>query len=460
MRDFQLVLIALVLALSITYFGDVTLPFLIIGIAGILTYLFNDKFILVALITVFLVFTSEFFEQYRFIIHISAALILMLLFLKAYGLQVKEYMKVPHEIWSFLIILFSTLFIATIFSYSFSISLATLIRTLQFFIICYIFYSLLQSERVIYIYISSILIVAAIWGIRIFIDLYSLGIENYFKKIIVKEVFDLQSSISYGSYTIFFISISLAIALLFLKKFSIGRMKIFLSIYISFNVLIIIFSNSRGVLMATIISISFILLTLKTELYLKIITTSLLVVVVFILFQPDLLEFIGSYSRGYSLNQRELYWDIGLRMISDHPLVGIGPGIFDKQFFNYAASSHIGFLNQPDIIAGKPHPHNFFIYLTVENGILGLITAISFFVLFFYIAFRAMKLTKNRSREHYTISVAITGIGFGELARSFIEVSGHLYYGILTTDLPFWLTFIILIYIKQFYSNTELAKNM
>jgi len=98
---------------------------------------------------------------------------------------------------------------------------------------------------------------------------------------------------------------------------------------------------------------------------------------------------------------------------------------------------------------GKPSPHNLFLYYWAENGIFGFVLSISLFVMFFYFAYKTISLAKHSSLEYYSLSVAITGIGIGLLFRAFFEVTGLLYYGYITTDLPFWLIFGILMYIYQ-----------
>ena len=65
------------------------------------------------------------------------------------------------------------------------------------------------------------------------------------------------------------------------------------------------------------------------------------------------------------------------------------------------------------------------------------------------------RLTKKISRDSYIISIAITGIGIGFLFRAFFEVTGLLYYGYITTDLPFWLLFGILVHIYQEIKSNE-----
>jgi hypothetical protein len=64
-----------------------------------------------------------------------------------------------------------------------------------------------------------------------------------------------------------------------------------------------------------------------------------------------------------------------------------------------------------------------------------------------------MKLTRNVNKDYFVLSTVITGIGIGIFIKSFLEVNGYLGYGYLTLDLPFWLMFVIIIYIYQKYSG-------
>ena len=111
-----------------------------------------------------------------------------------------------------------------------------------------------------------------------------------------------------------------------------------------------------------------------------------------------------------------------------------------------------------ELFAGRPNPHNFILLLACENGILGLITGIFSFVLFFYMAYKCLKGYKNLDREFYVFSVVITGIGLGALERSFFEVSG-ISYNYITQDLPFWLIFFILAYMYKKLKEIKLSDN-
>jgi len=430
------------------------LPLIVILIL-FLTYFFKHKAILLIIIISYLTITNEFSEQYRIYISISASILLAVLFLQKFGFQTKKYVKVPEKILYFLVLLFLTLIVSAIFSVYPLKGLIIIVRMFFFFIICYMFYALLKEEKNFYTYIYCICGVTFIMGIRMIIDLYDLGIEGYFIRAVLSEKSNLYGSLSYTGITIFFISISLITAMFFMNRFKKAWHKSFLTVLLVFNLIILIFANSRGGIIASIFSIVFILIVFKKILFIKIFLGVSIVTTIILFTIPGLLEIADTYLRWYTISDREVYWQTGIDVIKDYPFFGLGPDLFEKYFYSYAPSRTFNYLKIEG--TGTPHPHNFFLYFTAENGILGLLTSIVFFVMFFYFAFKALQLTKNIHNDYFILSTSITGIGIAIFIRSFIEVTGYLTYGYITTDLPFWLVFGILISIYQKF-NTYLVK--
>ncbi len=426
-------------------------PIVIVALISIGIF-YNKKIILSIIIITYLSFTSEFFENVRVYITLFSSVYLLYIFLKEYGVQLKKFPKLPIEIIIFLALLFFTLLISTIFSQNIGVSSIAFLRLLLFLLISYIFYSLLNDERNIKVYIISLIIVVIILGIPMLIDLYSLGLKNYFMRILLADKFDLTTSRGYTKLTILFISISFITSMLFMKGFNKLSYKLGLIVLLSFNIIILVLANSRGGIFAGILSISFILFMLKRSLFIKSFFGVVGLAVLLVIIVPEINEAVNLYLRWETISDREVYWQMGVDIINDHPIFGIGPDMFDKTFFNYAPSNTVNYFRSDILQIGKPHPHNFFLYFMSENGLLGLVTSISFFVLFFYFAFKTIGLTQNFNRDYYILSIAITGIGIGLFFRSFIEISGYLLYGYITTDLPFWLIFGILISIHQKYS--------
>jgi O-antigen ligase len=429
----------------------------ILTITAILLFLLNkyQKLILPLIILSYIGITSDYLKDFRIILNLLSTFLLIYLFLKKYGLQYSKYPRVPNGVISFVILLFFTLIFSTIFSSYPLTSIAATFRMFLFLIISYIFFALLENKNSILSYMYSIVAVMIIIGLPMLIDAYNLGLQKYFMRVILGEKLNLLATTRYSSFTIFFISMAIASSILFLKKGqSVSKVFLFILIII-FNISILILANSRGGIIAAILSVSFMLLILNRKLFFKGIFFISIIFLVLFFSITELNQAVTNYLRLDTVSDREVYWQMGFDIVKDNPISGVGVDVFDKFFFNYAPSSTVNYFKSDLLNIGKPHPHNFFLFYTAENGILGLLTSVMFFVMFFYYAFKTINLTKYKNHDFYIISVMATGIGIGLFFRSFIEITGYLVYGYITRDLPFWLIFVVLIFIYQKFSSKE-----
>jgi|SRR5690606_19398647 len=439
--------------LLITYFlfGEVSL--ILLFLFTLLIFLSKNKNIIsIGIIVGYLAASNQVFPQYRFYISLFLTLSLISFFLKENGLNFKSYPKLPKEIIIFMLLLMFTLLLSTSFSQNPLVSLVVSIRMIVFLVIMYIFYANLYKLNNVYTYFNALIVVMIILGIYMIIDLFQLGIERFFARTVISDKDKLLASVGNTGITIYFIAISFLTVLFFNNKL---RQKYLLIVLYILNIIFLILANSRGGIAAAILSTTFIIFSLNKRILLKIaIILTSMTFLIFIFF-PGLIEIIDIYLRWHTIGDREAYWQIGLEVINDYPIFGIGPGLFSNYFFSYASSSHVNFFSLPGIETGSPHPHNFFLYFMSENGILGLLTAISFFYIFFLLVKKTLKLTKKKNKEHYLISIAITGSGIGIFFKGMIEVNGFLQYGFITTDLPFWLIYSLLIWIYQNNRNIK-----
>jgi len=314
-------------------------------------------------------------------------------------------------------------------------------------LISYMFYALIKNKNDIFLYLYSIICVMIIIGLPMIIDAYNLGLQRYFIRGILGNNLDLVSSLGYTGVTVFFISFSILIALFFIDTNKFAFSKIVLTVLLILNFFVLILANSRGGMLAAFISASFILFILNKKLFTKLTLSFILIAIVLLILLPEVSNIINLYLRWDTLEDREKYWQIGISMIKDHKIFGVGSDVFDKYFTSYASYSHLQSFKITSNVFGKPHPHNFFIFFTAENGILGFISAISFFMLFFGLAIKTLKKSKYIDKDFYVLSTVITGVGIGIFFRSFFEISGVLTYGYITRDLPFWILMVILIHI-------------
>ena len=59
------------------------------------------------------------------------------------------------------------------------------------------------------------------------------------------------------------------------------------------------------------------------------------------------------------------------------------------------------------------------------------------------------KKIKDTNSDYYLMSIAISSIGACLLGRAFLESTGLLTNGWITRDLPFWIAFMLLMFIYQ-----------
>lgn len=130
-----------------------------------------------------------------------------------------------------------------------------------------------------------------------------------------------------------------------------------------------------------------------------------------------------------SMQERKDFWEGSIELIKEKPLFGWGPFSF-RQAYNPI---------QKTLLGNSDHPHNIFLKIGSENGLIALVSFMAFlFVVFFTVAKRFPKLSKVRKDFVCLISVAIAG-GF---AHSLIDYNFNFISNLL-------LVFILLIMLRS-----------
>lgn len=452
----EYLVISITIAISIALLPQYFLAiFLIIYLLRI-SYKSNKSFILSFSTISFLSLTNENLEDYRVYINLFITIILLAAFLSEYGLEISEYPRLPRELIYFLSFLFFTLVISSIFSSHKVSSFIATVRMISFLIIFYLIYALIKNLKDIYIIVYSLVFVMIISFIPILIDLSNLGIQNYLIRSLLVEKYDVISERGYTGVTLFFITLNLLIALFIKNNNKNTKKQIFIVLLIINNISLLLLANSRGGILASFISLTVMLLIMKPKLFYYSIIVLTTIFISFYVSDSYFRQAFELYMRWDTISDRLVYWNMGLEIINDNPIFGIGADTFDKYFLNYSPSSTVQYFESKLMNLGKPHPHNFFIYFFAENGIFGLLTAIYFFIIFFYYSIVALKLSRELDLGLRVLIVAVFSLGFGIFVRSFFEVTGYLQYGFLTRDLPFWLLFAILLKIHSHLKTINL----
>lgn len=92
----------------------------------------------------------------------------------------------------------------------------------------------------------------------------------------------------------------------------------------------------------------------------------LVIILIFFQFQTEKAQNLLKFSRS-SLESRLIIWRTAIEIIKDHPLIGIGPGMFQR----YYLAKQPKF--EPYLEWAAPQPHNLFLAFWLQTGLIGLI---------------------------------------------------------------------------------------
>jgi hypothetical protein len=388
----------------------------------------------------------------RTVVQLTDFVLLGYLFLKRFGLNFLSYKRVPKSVLYFLLLYFLTMILSSIFSeYPFA---GIKIITLQFifFIIVYVFYSLIKDDLDIKNYFLSIILVACI---LVTISLISFYLEGYsLLNIISKDRTRVSALISnFEAFSNFFV-ISVPILISFIlfnrKNATKNNMTWFLLFYIGLG---LILTMSRSSILGIVISVLIILFISKRKRFYQFILAVSLVSVIVLLYPPfnELISLLFRFEEGMSA--RDYLWSMSLNMIKDYPIFGIGPGAYNYELFNYypfMLDDFYGklFIYFADVADGVNLAHNIFLVFFVDMGILGFITSLVLPLIYFRIGIKTIK--KFREQNNYYIIIGLFAAGTSVIFRNIFNSIGLLYVGGIHTDLPFWLIFGSLIYFYRF----------
>jgi len=104
----------------------------------------------------------------------------------------------------------------------------------------------------------------------------------------------------------------------------------------------------------------------------------MLLLLILVLTQFQTQKFQDFLSSSHSPWQsRLIIWQVAGEIIKDHPLIGIGPGLFQKYYLDYQPRF------EPYLEWAVPQPHNIFFAFWLQTSLLGLIGFIWLLVVFF-----------------------------------------------------------------------------
>lgn len=432
--------------------GDFVLLSLPIFIMVILGYIYGERFIIALILITLFTLVGEFNRSLRIVVHVIDFSLLGILFLKRFGLNFNKYPKIPKSVlYFFLFYCFVMLLSSSMSEYPFAgIDLIT--KQIIFFLIAYVFYSLIQHNKDIKNYILSIHIVAII---LVSISIIFLFQESFSLVDIISKNRTRVSALITNAEALtnfYVIAFPFLITLLLFKISNRFRIIVFtLLLYISIGLTL---SMSRSAILGILLSTGIIMYILRKKRFYQLLL-ALIFVGLFVIFYQPLNETLTLFLRiEEGMSARDKLWEMSLNIINDNLIFGLGLGAYKYEFFNYLPFMIDDWWGRLmiyfyDVSDGVNFSHNYFLVFFSDMGILGLITAISLIVIYFRIGVQTIKKFKYAKPQVYYLIIALFASGTSVIFRNFFNSIGLLFYGGITTDLPFWLVFGSLIYLYQ-----------
>lgn len=278
-----------------------------------------------------------------------------------------------------------------------------LIGSIRFSMYVFIYYSIAYKLKIkdkFNVIMLSFLGVATISGILSIIQLINLKLAHIQLSEEHRVASFLENSNNLGAYTILSIFITL---LLFLNEKEKMKKSILL---ISFLLLIanIVLSQSRNALLALFFGALLVAIIYDKRV---LIFSILLPIIMFIIPQSRyrILDILNPEQN----SSRFKIWKSAELMIKDNPLFGLGYDNFVVKYPNYV-------YHNPDLLIHgsykAQHPHNIFLKIQSELGIIGTTLFILFLVLTLFTLYKYIKSTKDSKIKALLIGITISFITF------------------------------------------------
>lgn len=449
-------LIAIPLVILSVAIAVLLVNYLLVGIAAIvitlLILLYGERFLIGLIIVSLLTIVSDFGSTIRLFVQITNFSLLGYLFIKHYGLNFAEYPKVPKSILYFLAVYYFSMIITSILSQHFFAGVLMIGRQTIFFIIAYIFYALIKELKDVKTYIIALIVIGLILALGSVYDFILSGTKLI--DLVFGGRYRATGFMGNQSKTTAFFILTLPLVITFAySKIYENKKKLLLSIaaLMIIGLLLII---SRAAILSVIVSLMVISYQLNKKIFKKFVISISLIILIFLLVGP-LNEIISTLFRVQTgLSQRDYFWELSYNIIIDNPIWGIGPGSYKYLEFNYAPvllNTWPGRVIIDLNIAtnGENGSHNIFLKFASDMGIPGIITIFYFMWILLRISIANYKKTIHGDRRLFLLNLVISAALGSIFVRCIFDSIGILTYGVIVSDLPFWLMFSILIFFYQ-----------
>jgi O-antigen ligase len=313
--------------------SDIFLISILILIFIILTLKHNEQFLLGFVIVTLFTVTNDISPVLRPFIHTTDFLILFYLFIREYGLEFSRYPQVPKMIVYFFLLFYSSMIMASVFSNYPILGLEKITRTSVFFLIVYVFYGIIRTQKHVNTVVISLFITGMILVGSVVIDFVLKG-SNFFNEIGSARIRDFGLYSNFNTTAAYFIII-FPLLIIGLNYFKSIYKKILIWIGIFFLLFGLVLITSRAAFIGAFIGSIIVLFILNRKALTWLTIIAAVIVLTIFLIQP-LTNFLDLALRlDEGLSQRDHFWQLAFNIIKSHPVLGIGPGAYQYEEFNY-----------------------------------------------------------------------------------------------------------------------------
>lgn len=340
------------------------------------------------------------------------ALVYIILFITAYKKKTADNLISKNFLNKFIILFLGAALISVLFSHNINHSQRIFFQKyILFFWFFYVGAFLSKKERNFKVLISALLLGSFIFALGGVHDILRLNISK-------DPLFDrLYSSFGipslFGTYFLYTLPFFCAI-IFFLPKNKV--LKLFLSIGLIFVGINFIFHYSRAVWISFLLAFPLI-----TALFTKFKKQAAIFVLIFLM-----IFFVMPYFKARLFSHLTLepekwgdrvqLWKSSLEIFAKYPVVGAGPGMYEKIIYKLASAKNFN----EGTMFHHHHAHNMYLEILAEMGMLGLSTFLLAFIVLFRNFIRRLKVSSDVYLLAFTIS--ILAVLINELTSSTILV--------------------------------------
>ncbi|MCO6472400.1 MAG: O-antigen ligase family protein [Melioribacteraceae bacterium] len=438
--------ILIFIALVGSLFNDYALVFLLIGAYLFTVSIYGKKVLIAGSIITFLAVPSSISIEIRTLIQVFNFLLLFYLFIEKYGLEFHKYPRVPVIVSVFIGVFISIILLSSLFSEYRTEGIVQLFRTIAFFILVYLYYSVVDSKDIKQIFSGSLFVIGFVYFIFLFYQLFLFD-YNMIEMAITGLDVEKNTYINKNAIGIVFLIVICLSLIEYLFRKDLLRY-----IYLIFFVLFfigIILTTSRAAILSNFVAISIIFLYKYrwkfVYTFLVIIVTSLLII-----FNTPLYDSLSTLFRFENLlSGRDFIWNVTSELISDNSFWGYGPAA--TKFYVYKSLPYLIGTPQEMWIASKydlvdyGFAHNFYLFMFTDLGFPGLLISISLPFVYFKTLLRKNINNSPKINNEYRVLFFALGVAF--FVRGLFEWANMLSYGQILYDLPFWLIIVLLLHL-------------